>query len=94
MALVCLHPDLLPESADPQGSERFENVTICHELIECHHKEINFYDDIEKNKCFIIEDKSPEYNGYVCHMFKGTVIKESNGDYSWWKNIKQGEIKI
>lgn len=84
--MMCFHPDLLPKSADPQGSERFENVTIYHEQIECRHTETIFYDDIEKNNRFIIEDYSPEYTGYEVHMFKGTVLKEHN-EYSWWHNI-------
>ena len=86
MELVCFHPALLPESADPQDSERFENVTIYHEYIECHHEETNYYDDIENNNRFIIEEHSPDYIGYECHVFEGTVLKEHNG-YSWWHNI-------
>ena len=83
---MMFHPDILPESSDPEGSERFENVTIYHEQIECHHEMTTFYNDIENNNRFIIESYSPEYSGYQCHMFKGTVLKERDG-YSWWHNI-------
>ena len=88
---MIFHPDLLPKSADPEGSERFENVTIYHEQIECHHTETIFYDDIEKNNRFIIEDLSPDYKGYEVHIFKGTVLKgtvlKEHNEYSWWHNI-------
>lgn len=83
------HPDLLPETADPECSVHYGNVNICHEKIECKHEDTTFYNDIEKANTFIIEDKSPQYKGYECHIFKGIVIKESNGSYHWWKSIDQ-----
>ena len=86
MVLNFCHPASFPESADPQNSERFENVVIFHEQIECHHVDTTFFDDIKQNNLFIIQDYSPEYSGYQCHMFKGTVLKERDG-YSWWHNI-------
>ena len=83
------HPDLLPDTADPEGSVRYGNVNICHEKIECKHEDTTFYDDIAKTNTFIIDDKSPQYRGYECCIFKGTVIKEANGSYHWWKSIDQ-----
>ena len=53
-----------------------------------------FYDEIQNANRLIIEEHSPEYNGYMAHEFTGTVLKEANGDYSWWRNLKQGEIKV
>lgn len=88
---MMFNPDLLPESADPQLSTRYGNVNIVHEQIEDKKENTTFYDNISDNYTFIIEDKSPEYNGYICHYFKGTVIKEADGTYSWFKNIKQGD---
>ena len=32
---MMFHPDLLPNTADPEGSVRYGNVNICHEKIEC-----------------------------------------------------------
>lgn len=86
MALM-FNPNLLPESADPQDSTRYGNVNIIHEQIECSHDEVKFYDNIAENYTFIIEDKSPNYEGYECRIFKGTVVKEDNGTYHWWKSL-------
>lgn len=81
--MTMFNPDLLPETADPEGSARYGNVSIFHEKIECKHDTTTFYDDIAKTNTFIIEDKSPQYKGYECSIFKGTVIKEANGSYHW-----------
>ena len=86
---MMLHLDLLPVTADPEGSVRYSNVNICHEKIECKHEDTTFYDDIAKTNTFIIDDRSPQYKGYECCMFKGVVIKEANGLYCWWKSIDQ-----
>lgn len=86
---MMFHPNLLPPTADPQDSIRYDNVTLCHEMIECKFDTVTFYNDIDKTNMFFIEDKSPRYNGYTCHKFQGTVIKEPNGTYNWWRNIKQ-----
>ena len=85
--MIVFHPDLLPESADPKYSTRYCNVNIIHEKIENDFSETKFYDNICENYTFIIEDKSPEYDGYECHIFKGDVVKEADGGYSWWKSI-------
>ena len=87
--MIMFNPDILPESADEQNSTRFGNVNIVHEKIECHHDETFFYDNIAECNTFIIEDRSPAYDGYECHMFKGVVVKEANGGYSWWTSIKK-----
>lgn len=86
---MMFHPDLLSKNADPEGSVRYGNVNICHEKIECKHEDITFYDDITATNTFIVEDKSPQYRGYECCMFKGVVVKETNGSYHWWKSIDQ-----
>lgn len=86
---MMLHLDLLPVTADPEGSVRYSNVNICHEKLECKHEDTTFYDDIAKTNTFIIDDRSPQYKGYECCMFKGVVIKEANGSYCWWKSIDQ-----
>jgi hypothetical protein len=89
MTTMMLHLDLLPITADPEGSVRYSNVNICHEKLECKHEDTTFYDDIAKTNTFIIDDRSPQYKGYECCMFKGVVIKEANGSYCWWKSIDQ-----
>lgn len=86
--MIMCNPDILPRKSDPQGSTRYEDVNIIHEQIECHFRKVNYYDDIDKNNTLIIEDLSPEYDGYECHMFKGSVLKELNNTYSWWQAIK------
>ena len=88
------NPDLLPQDADPEGSIRYENVTIIHEMIECHYAFTQFYDELQNANRLIIEEHNPEFNGYLVHEFTGTVLREANGDYSWWRNIKQKEIKV
>lgn len=90
--MILYNPDLLNPNSDPEGSERFENVNIVHEKIERCKEEVIWFDDIENTNTFIIQDCSPQYEGYEAHIFKGTVIKERNGEYSWWKNINQGQI--
>ena len=90
--MIWFNPDLLPESADPQLSTRYGNVNIVHEQIEDKEESTIFYDNISVDYTFIIEDKSPAYKGYECHVFKGEVLKEANGTYSWWKSIVQEGI--
>lgn len=89
--MVMYNPDLLNRDSDPEGSTRYENVNIIHEKIERFKESVTFFNDIDKANAFIIEDCSPQYNGYEARIFKGTVIKEANGTYSWWKNINQKE---
>lgn len=84
-----LHPDLLPESADPVGSTRHENVDIIYVRVPwCKEHRAFHYD--EENKLFIITDCSP-HNKLSRTSFKGTVLEETNGSYSWWQSIRQGE---
>lgn len=92
--MAMCNPDLLGQDKDPEGSIRHDKVTIIHEMIECPFASVLFYDDLQNANLFIIEDCCPEYDGYLVHAFTGTVLKEANGDYSWWKNLKQGEIKV
>jgi hypothetical protein len=77
----------IPESADPIGSTRY-NCTIMHEKIFSLNQQTFFYDDIEDNGVFIVEEHSPEYRGYEVVIFEGTVLKEKNNEYSWWKRGK------
>lgn len=85
---MMFHPDLLPKSADPQGSIRYENVNIVRIVIPCKEKGIltQFY---KEDKLFIIYDCSPDYSSQDIESFKGTVLEEPNSNYSWWKSIKQ-----
>ena len=86
---MMFNPNLLPESADPEGSIRYKNVDIVHVQITNDYEEVTFFDMIEVANRFEICDKSPHYDGYECHVFKGDVLKEKNGGYSWWKSIKK-----
>lgn len=85
--MIMFNPELLSEKADPKGSVRYVDVNICHEKIECKHREVFWYDDLEKSNAFIIEDHSPDYEGYKVSIFKGTVVKEADGKYSWWRSL-------
>lgn len=78
------NPYEIPESADPIGSTRY-NCTIMHEKIFGLNQQTFFYDDIDDSGVFIVEEHSPEYSGYAVTIFEGTVIKEKNNEYSWWK---------
>ena len=84
---MMFNPNILPESADPQGSIRYHNVDIIHETIESDYEEVIFINKIDIDNRFEIIDKSSQYNGYECHIFKGDVLKESDGGYSWWRSI-------
>ncbi len=81
------YPYEIPESADPIGSTRY-NCTIMHEKIFSLNQQTFFYDDIEDRGVFIVEEHSPEYRGYEVATFEGTVLKEKNNEYSWWKRSK------
>lgn len=87
--VVFCSPDLLSDTADPECSVRYTNVNIIHERIQSDYDDVTFYNDIAKTNQFIVEDRSTNYVGYECGMFIGTVIQEKNGDYGWWKNLKQ-----
>lgn len=88
---MMFNPDFLPESADPQLSTRFENVVIQHTQIYDDFEHTEFFDMIEMQNYFIVADYSPRFQSSETKVFKGTVLKESNGTYSWFKNIKQGD---
>lgn len=81
------YPYEIPESADPIGSTRY-NCKIIHEKIFSLNQQAFFYDDIEDRGVFIVEEHSPEYRGYEVVIFDGTVLKEKNNEYSWWKRGK------
>ena len=80
------HPDLLPESADPVGSVRHGGVNIVRVLVPCR-EEGRLYQWVEDT--FIIYDCSPEYGNTAYECFRGTVLQETNGSYSWWQSIDQ-----
>ena len=88
---MLFNPNLLNEKADPEESTRFENVVIQHTQIYDDFEHTDFFDMIETLNRFIIADYSPYYDGYECRCFKGTVLREKDGQYSWWKNIYQGD---
>lgn len=82
-----LHPDLLPETADPVGSVRHSNVNIFRVLVPCR-EEGRLYQWAQEDT-FIIYDCSPEYGNTSHECFRGTVLEEANGSYSWWQSIDQ-----
>lgn len=80
---MCFHPDLLPESADPAGSERFSDIQIVRLEIPC--REYGVFEQLHTN-LFVIYVCSPEFTETKYDYFKGTVLKEING-FSWWRSI-------
>ena len=87
---MMLHPDLLPDTADPEGSARYENVDIMHLYIPADAENcINHW--YEKLNLFVVYDYAPSYTEHIIARFKGTVLEEADGTYSWWKNILQME---
>ena len=85
--MTAFNPNLLSENADPEGSTRYENVNIINERIECHREHTEFYDGISSANRLVIADYSPCYDGFESRCFKGTVLREADGTYSWWKNL-------
>ncbi len=81
-----LHPDLLPTSADSEGSKRYEHVRIIHFIVPCRESKV-----IMRwcNNMFIIYDSSPDYKQTSVDSFIGTVLHEIDGTYSWWRSIDQ-----
>ena len=90
--MTMFHPDLSPQSSDPEGSTRFENVVIQHTQIHGDFEHTEFFDMIETLNHFTIADYSPKFFNTESKVFMGTVLKESDGSYSWWKNLKQGDM--
>lgn len=82
--MTAFNPNLLPDTADPEGSVRFENVNILHFIIPCHEEDVlyQWYENM-----LVICDCSPEHNNQTVDYFKGTVLAEADGQYSWWRNI-------
>lgn len=89
--MMLFNPNFLNEKADPEGSIRFEDVVIQHTQIYDDFEHTEFFDMIEVQNHFTVADYSPRFQSSETKVFKGTVLKESNGTYSWFKNIKQGD---
>lgn len=86
--MMMFNPDLLPETADPEGSIRYENVNMLLLIIPCRETGI-LYQWYKDDNTFIIYDCSPEYNNQAIDAFKGTLLVETDGSYSWWRSIIQ-----
>lgn len=86
--MTMFNPNLLSETADPEGSVRYEDVNIVRLLIPCREEGtlIQFY---KNDNYFVIYDCSPEYGNQAVESFTGTVIEEANGTHSWWRSIDQ-----
>jgi hypothetical protein len=82
------NPNLLSETADPEGSVRYEDVNMLLLIIPCRETGVlcQWY---KEDNIFIIYDCSPEYGNQAVDSFKGTLLVEANGSYSWWRSIDQ-----
>lgn len=84
------HPDLLPANADPQGSVRYENVDILHITMPCKHiKTISGF--TPDKDMFVVCDYTPDCTIWNHRFFKGTIIVEADGSYSWWRSLIDAE---
>ena len=85
-----MHPDLIGENGDPEGSTRYY-VTILHIYFPSDTEKVTYSDLININSMFIIKEYT---NCAAPHMevFDGVVIKDKNGDYSWFRRIKQENV--
>ena len=86
--MTMFNPDLLPETADPEGSIRYENVNMLLLIIPCRETGV-LYQWYKDDNTFIIYDCSPEYGNQAVDAFKGTLLVEADGSYSWWRSIIQ-----
>ena len=86
--MTWFNPNLLPESADPEGSTRYENVTIIHMIVPCRDSGTTMQ-LLNDDQLFVIYDCSPEYSKTSYECFRGTVLEDANGSYSWWRSIDQ-----
>ena len=86
--MTVFHLDLLPETADPEGSVRYEGVNILLLIIPCRETGVlcQWYKD---DNTFIIYDCSPEYGNQAVDSFKGALLVGADGSYSWWRSIIQ-----
>lgn len=85
--MITYSPALLSTTADPEGSVRYENIQIIHEQIPSNINQTSFYNVITEHNAFIVEELGTEFLQYQAHIFKGTVLQEQSGEYSWWRNI-------
>lgn len=74
----------IPETADPEGSIRFENVQIVHIFIPCKETGV-IHQWFKNNNIFIIYECDPNFVKTIYKHFTGTVLQEANGKYSWWR---------
>jgi hypothetical protein len=86
--MMMLHPDLMPESADPKGSTRYY-VTVMIRETPWHWEAIKQIDLIKTNNLFIVDKFSPQFSMPRVSIFDGVVLKEQNGSYSWWCRLSQ-----
>lgn len=84
---MMLNPNLLSPISDPKHSIRYTDVNIVLNKIQSDKENVIFEDCIEEDNRFIIKDYSPLNKFVQIFMFKGTVIQEQNGTYSWWRDI-------
>lgn len=80
------NPDLLPESADPVGSTRYY-VTIMERSIPWYEDSVTFVNLIYTNSLFVVDKLDSHCSVPKTETFDGVVLKEKNGQYSWWRRL-------
>lgn len=82
-----MHPDLIGENGDPEGSTRYY-VTILHIYFPSNIEKVTYSDLIKTNSMFIIKEYANCAAPQI-EVFDGVVIKDKDGSYSWFRRIKQ-----
>ena len=85
--IIMKHPDLLPESSDPEGSTRYY-VTIMERSIPWYEDSVTFINLICTNSLFVVDKLDSHCSASKTEIFDGVVLKEKNGEYSWWRRLK------
>lgn len=85
---ISLSPTIknIPECADPEGSIRYENVTIVHILVPCKEAGV-IHQWFKENNTFVIYECVTNFKSVemMAKAFTGTILKEADGKYSWWR---------
>lgn len=84
--VIMMHPALLPETADPEGSTRHK-AKIFYEKHPSDKDRVEFYDDIDNSGRFLVCDYCVDYDTYSLEIGEGIVLRERNNQYTWWFDL-------
>lgn len=86
---MTFHPSLLPETADPMNSTRYQCCILHYKTPISKDEEAHTkcYDDIADKGIFLVDEYSSKFESQMLDVFQGTVLIEENGVYSWWRDL-------